>query len=245
MNAHPYAELKATVSLDEVLSPAAAQEAARENLKEHGYSYLSDVPADFDHLEFLAPFGDFMPQYDGQLVWDLKPEPDMDDVYHSRNTKSLVPHTEAYEYPGLPPRYLALWCVEPAQGPGGETTLADGYAWLRDFSADEQEIMRTRHYEWTTSEGLVRKGVKWSNRHPILEDRDGVDVLRYSANNVKVDDDFIAKFLSSGEEFFEENHVGVRIAKHCLLLWDNWRMLHSRNAFKDRGRHIRRVLIAP
>ncbi|WP_308406797.1 TauD/TfdA family dioxygenase [Streptomyces sudanensis] len=244
-SAYPEATLEAAVPLGGPPSPAAIEKIAREHLENHGYLYLFDVPDDFDHLGFLRAFGEFVPQYDGQLVWDLKPEPDMDDVYHSRNTRSLVPHTEAYEYPGLPPRYLALWCVRPARGPGGETTLADGYAWLRTFSSEEREIMRTRRYEWTTSEGLVRRGVKWGNRHPILESRDGVDVLRYSANNVNVDgDDFLPGFLRSGTEFFEENCIGVRIARNCLLLWDNWRMLHSRTSFKDSGRHLRRVLIS-
>jgi alpha-ketoglutarate-dependent taurine dioxygenase len=237
--------LEAAVSLGELSSLSAAREVARKHLKDHGYIYLFNVPADFDHLGFLEVFGEFMPQYDGQLVWDLRPEPDMDDVYHSRNTRSLVPHTEAYEYPGLPPRYLALWCVRPAQGPGGETTLADGYAWLRTFSSEEREIMRTRRYEWTTSEGLIRRGVKWANRHPALEVRDGAYVLRYSANNVNVEDDgFLPAFLRSGAEFFERSCVGVRIEQNCLLLWDNWRMLHSRTSFTDRGRHLRRVLIA-
>ena len=89
------------------------------NLVDHGYVYLHNVPDTFDHLALLKELGDFMPQYDGKFIWDLTPEPDMDDVYHSRNTRALVPHTEAYEYPLLPPRYLALWCVQPAQGLGG------------------------------------------------------------------------------------------------------------------------------
>ncbi|GAB2625803.1 hypothetical protein GCM10027168_66930 [Streptomyces capparidis] len=218
---------------------------ARKTLDEFGYVYLCDVPAEFDHPSFLSGFGEFMPQYDGKLVWDLTPEPDMDDVYHSRNTRALVPHTEAYEYPGPPPRYLALWCVRPAQGPGGETTLADGREWLGTFTTEELDHMRTHPYEWHSSEGLARKDIHLSNRHPILSEHRGHTVLRYSANNVEdVDDGFLPGYVQRGVEFFDKTHIAVRIERNALLVWDNWRMLHSRTAFKDRGRHLKRVLIA-
>lgn len=218
----------------------------QESLSKHGYAYLCDVPERFDHIAFLGQFGAFLPQYDGKKVWDLRPEPDMDDVYHSMNTRALLPHTEAYEYAGQPPRYLALWCLHQAEGPGGETTLADGSEWLKSFSDQELEIMRTRPYEWRSTEGLARMGIHWQTSHRILEEDRGREILRYSANNVmSVDDDgFLPRFIESGLEFFDRTHVAVRIERNGLLLWDNWRMMHSRTAFKDPGRHLKRVLIS-
>lgn len=213
-------------------------------IKGCGYVYLKDVPGGFDHLSFLAEFGDFMPQYDGELVWDLKPEPDMDDLYHSRNTQALVPHTEGYEYPGRPPHYVALWCIRRAQGPGGATTLADGARLLARFTADERRIMRERAFEWHSSEGLARKNIHVSARHPILEQYRGYELLRYSYNNVTRDgDEFLEKYLELGNQFFEAEHEAFTIEENCLLLWDNWRMLHSRTAFEDRERHLKRVLV--
>jgi len=219
----------------------------RQSLGELGYVYLRDLPDDFDHPALLAQFGEFMPQYDGELVWDLRPEPGMDDIYHSRNTRSLVPHTEMYERTGYPPRYVALWCVRPAAGGGGETTLADGREWLAGFSEDDLRIMRERTYQWHSSEGLARQNLLIAAEHSILEDGPdgGERVLRYSYNNVtRVDDGFLPAFLESGLEFFTAKHIPIDIEKNALLLWDNWRMLHSRNAFKDSSRHLKRVLIA-
>lgn len=61
-----------------------------------GYVYVYDVPDSFDHVGFIALFGEFMPQYDGQLVWDIEPDPGMDDIYHSRNTRSLSQESMRY-----------------------------------------------------------------------------------------------------------------------------------------------------
>jgi len=158
----------------------------------------------FDHLRFLDLLGEPVPQYDRQLVWDLVPESDMDDVHHPWNPRALAPHTEGYELAGRPPRYLALWCVRPAKGPGGETTLADGYAFLRRFSPGDRQRLREVRYEWHASEGLARHGIALRAVHPPLADHDGRLILRYSHNNVvPVDDGLLPRFLAERQSFFE------------------------------------------
>jgi alpha-ketoglutarate-dependent taurine dioxygenase len=215
----------------------------RRHLGESGFVYVDGVPDGFDHVELLGQLGRFVPQYDGREVWDLVAEPGMDDVYHSRNRRALVPHTEAYEYPGLPPRYLALWCVRPAGGTGGETTLADGWQWLASLDDSVLQALRARRYRWHSSEGLARQGVRVESVHPVLASVGGETVLRYSYNNV-VADDLLRGVLESGKAFFDREHTAVRIERNALLIWDNWRMLHSRTAFDDPRRHLRRVLVA-
>jgi alpha-ketoglutarate-dependent taurine dioxygenase len=217
----------------------------RGSIANHGYAYLCNVPGDFGYLEFLRQFGELMPQYDGRLVWDIRPEPGMDDIYHSKNKGGLVPHTEAYELPGHPPHFVALWCIKQAQGKGGETTMADGYALLSTFSEDERIEMRQREYTWRSSDGLARKGINIAAMHPILEELpDGQAILRYSYNNVSGrDEGFLATYLDRGLRFFDLTCQQIRIERNALLLWDNWRVLHSRSAFTDPARHLRRVLI--
>lgn len=218
---------------------------ARHLVEHAGYVYLKDLSETFSHLALLRLFGDFMPQYDGSFVWDLKPEPGMDDVYHSGNTHALVPHTEAYEFDGNPPRYLALWAVQPAIGPGGETTLADGYRFLQTFTEPERERLRTQSCEWHSSEGLARRNVYLSSHHRILTEHGGATIFRYSYNNMSAaGDPFLEQFLNRGLEFFEREKHTIDIERDGLLLWDNWRMMHSRNAFSDPGRHLKRILVA-
>ncbi|MFE3414748.1 TauD/TfdA family dioxygenase [Streptomyces mirabilis] len=213
-------------------------------LDEHGYVYVHGAPEKYDHLEILCRLGDFVPQYDGSLVWDLKPEPGMDDVYHSRNTQPLVPHTEAYEFAGYPPRFLALWGIKQAEGPGGETTLADGHKFLSRLADRQLTELRNRHYNWHSSEGLSLKGIHVNSVHPALETKEQRTVLRYSYNNVTTTGDgILEEYLEAGKKYFDAEHFAVAIETNCLLIWDNWRMIHSRNAFSDRSRHLKRVLI--
>src|SRR5437016_4825283 len=87
-----------------------------------GYVYLEIGDERFDYLRELRRLGEPARQYNGELVREVKPEPDIgNDVYSASNMRELTPHTESYEFEGLPPRYVALWCVRPAEGPGGET----------------------------------------------------------------------------------------------------------------------------
>ncbi|NJC71624.1 TauD/TfdA family dioxygenase [Planosporangium thailandense] len=58
------------------------------------------------------------------------------------------------------------------------------------------------------------------------------------------DDDLSSTWIRAGRQFFDVNKTSIRIDRGAVLIWDNWRMLHARNAFSDPGRHLRRVLIA-
>lgn len=218
----------------------------RQLLDEDGYVYVARVPDGFDYLSWLRRLGEPVKQYNGDLIREIKPDPDIgDDVYSASNIRELTPHTEAYEFEGLPPRYVALWCIQPAQGPGGETTLADGYRFLRQFSPDDQTAMRTRVYEWRSSPSLANLCVEMCARHPILEPHPDGLVMRYSNQDVvHIDDDLLPRYIDGGRQFFEVNKLTIRIDRNALLIWDNWRMMHARNGFTDRNRHLRRVLIA-
>ncbi len=57
-------------------------------------------------------------------------------------------------------------------------------------------------------------------------------------------DDLSQHWISTGRAFFEANKISIKIDRGGPLVWDNWRMLHARNAFTDPRRHLRRVLIA-
>lgn len=103
----------------------------RESLARDGYAYVTDVPDGFDYVGQLSRLGAPAAQFDGAVVREVRPEPTVDNsVFSASNTRELMPHTEWFEYPGNPPRYVALWCVRQTAGPGGETTLADARAFV-------------------------------------------------------------------------------------------------------------------
>lgn len=215
-------------------------------LRSDGYVYLAGIPEEFDHLAELSRLGQLVPQYGGDLIREVRPLDDVgDDVVSASNTKELTPHTEWYEFPGTPPRFVALWCVRRATGGGGETTLADGYRFLRQFSPDEQAQLRSTRYAWRSSPSLAVHGIISSALHPFLEEHDGRLLLRFSTQDItSADDGLLRRFISAGNAYFAESRMEFGIAENDVLVWDNWRMIHARNAFSDRSRHLRRVLIS-
>jgi alpha-ketoglutarate-dependent taurine dioxygenase len=216
----------------------------REMLDEHGYVLMTNVTEDFDPVRFCHRLGPFIPNYTGAIVGDVRPEPGMDDVYHAGNTRPLTPHTEGYDFQVLPPRYVALWCVFPVTGGGGETTLADTRPWVSAMSPEERDWFSKTEYDWKTTDGVKRMGLDLHTRHPIIEDRGGRIIVRFSCNNLmRGDDDPAVALQRHWQNLFAREHVAIDYARHDMLVWDNWRLLHARNAFRDRGRHLRRIQI--
>jgi alpha-ketoglutarate-dependent taurine dioxygenase len=214
-------------------------------MDEHGYVLLCNVPDEFDQVAFCRRLGAFVPNYTGAVVGDVRPEPGMDDVYHSGNTRPLTPHSEGYDFMTLPPRYIALWCVAPADGPGGETTLADTTGWVGALSEAERSALENTNYEWKTTEGVNRLGLDLHTKHPILERHPAGVIVRFSCNNlIRDDDDLAAGIQQRWHGNFDAEHVAIDYRRNDMLVWDNWRLLHARNAFTDRGRHLRRIQIA-
>ncbi len=219
-------------------------EKVREGLEEDGYVYLAAPDGEVDHAAEAARLGPLLPQYSGELVRDIRPLPDFEHVGISPYGRTeLAPHTEWYEFPELPPRFVALWAVFSAAGEGGETTLADGYRLLDGFPPDEVELLCRNDYRWKTNPDRTPERVDRSARRPILQRCGGRLVLRFSTYDLQADDELSSAFVRDGVRFFAENHVAVKIETNAMLVWDNWRMLHSRTAFTDPRRHLRRALV--
>jgi alpha-ketoglutarate-dependent taurine dioxygenase len=230
----------------DVLADAVLRYSFRQLLGNNGYVHLVNVPESFDHVAFLKETGEFQPTSTGTVIGDVKPEAGMDDVNHGQNRGALTPHTEGYEFRGLPPRYLALWCVTPPSGAGGETTVFDGDRLLAEFTEEERRHLRETVYRWGSTEGLARRGVTPTAEHPVLQAHEDATILRYSSSYLAVPegDEVARRLVERGKALFADQHIAVRYRARDMLVWDNWRMLHSRNAFEDPARHLKRVQIA-
>ncbi|MEU6511999.1 TauD/TfdA family dioxygenase [Streptomyces sp. NPDC046942] len=214
-------------------------------MERHGYVFMCNVPDTFDPVAFSKHLGDFVPQYTGVLVGDVTPEPGMEEFYHAGNTKPLYPHSEGYDFEGLPPRYLALWCETPNAGAGGETTLADARAWTETLSEADRAYLCERVFAWETTDAMRHLGLDLHPEHPVIEEHPDGTIVRYSFNNlVRGDEERIGPLLADAKEYFEHHHVAIQYERRDMLVFDNWRMLHARNAFTDIGRHLRRIQIA-
>lgn len=222
-------------------------EPMRRMLERDGYAYISGLPKDFNCVLELQALGTPVTQYEGNLIRDVRPEPGFSNTEVSvSNTGSLPPHTELVEFPGVPPRYLALWCVRPARGPGGETTLADGYKFVQQLTSAEKDALQANIYQWHSNPSLKRKGIQMVAEHPVLERFADHLIIRFSSIGIQPpeDDTLIRDYLDKGKRYFDAHHFAIRFEASSLLIWDNWRMMHGRNAFEDPHRYLQRVMLA-
>lgn len=216
-----------------------------ELIDEYGYVNIKNVSESFDHVAFCARLGRSVPNYVGALVGDIRPEPGMEEIYHVGNMRGMLPHTEGYDFQVHPPRYIALWCVVPCRGGGGETTLADAYEFLSTLPDEQINLLRDTVYEWGTTEGARRLGVDLHTKYPVIEDVGDRRIVRFSCNSIVRDEaDPLADIQARVQAFFDARAVVVDYAANDMLVWDNWRMLHSRTPFSDKSRHLRRIQIA-
>ncbi|MCU0681142.1 MAG: TauD/TfdA family dioxygenase [Polyangiaceae bacterium] len=215
----------------------------QEQLARDGYLYLEDLPEGIDHYALAQTFGRLLPQYDGRYLWSIKADPQFDNLYHSLNTKKLSPHTECYEFEGLPPRYLALWCVRPASCGGGLTTLFDALAFFRSLSPEVRRRAESVRFPFRSSSGIQKSNLARTAEHPFLDQLpDGRMCVRFSFNNVDFGaDDVMRDAAQSLVDAFESSHVPIRWKRDAFLIWDNQRVLHSRTSYEDRERELRRV----
>ncbi len=215
-------------------------------LEREGYVHLHGLPEGFDHLEFLTRYGELMPQYDGELIWSIRALERFDDLYHSLNTKPLNPHTECYEFTGVPPKYLALWCLKPADDGGGQTTLADLYGFLDTLGEADRRRLAQRGYQFVSSSGVQDMELGVTAEHPVLEERgDRPPIVRFSYNCVvHGDDPFLLDIRERVLDWFNRTHISVDYRRGDILIWNNHRTVHSRTGYTDRSRHLRRVWLA-
>ena len=221
-------------------------------LREQGYTLIDGVDTSEQAEELLLRFGDIVPQYDGNLRYEVKAAPQFQSRSYSKSSNTILAHTEA---PGWapPPHYLALHCHVQATCGAGHTDLADCRAFLATLDPELAEVARTQDVAWLghNASGVGTGGV----RAPIA---DGTEepVFRFSYNLLTSGayepslDGSVPDTLPLGEtgvelahlaaEFFRDNKVSILIPPRAVLIWDNQRMLHARSEYQDNRRHLTR-----
>lgn len=189
-----------------------------------------------------------VPQYQGESVRHIRPDPAMESyAVSANNTKELAPHTENFEFPGLPPRFIALLCRRAALS-GGDTLIYDSRDLLEYLGDDVVDELIAARYEWRSPASLASEGVQLGAQHAAIEPTRQGYVVRFSAREMYPLPDATAASLRLLETFrgaglvrFAEHRIPVSLSRGDLLIWDNWRMIHSRTAFVGE-RHLERVM---
>jgi len=204
--------------------------------------------------ELLGGLGDLRTQYGGTLRHPVTFRPGFDDLQYSQSANAITPHTEA---PGHdpPPRYLALHCHRQARCGGGHTVLADGHRLVSSLPPALFAEARRREIRFDLAAGTpdAKAAPLWGSAG------DGTPILRYSYNVMRdgrlegparrsddLDgiDPFFRELCRRGLELTGREGSAVLVPDDALLIFDNWRMLHSRGGFRDRSRHLTRYWVA-
>jgi alpha-ketoglutarate-dependent taurine dioxygenase len=210
----------------------------RETLQQQGYLHLQQLPDSFDHLAFVQQFGNLIPhQYNGEYVFSIRIDPKIGEKYPAFTTRNVEPHTEGYEYAGIPLHYQALWCVTPPQCGGGKTTLADGYGFVQSLSQQKQDYLIQHQFTFVTPAGNIVT-------HPIYDTGGHQPIVRFNHSSLRAHaDEQLQQITQDFLSFFARKQIVITWKKNDLLIWDNWRMLHSRTQYRDPDRHLKRVYL--
>lgn len=211
-----------------------------QGLKEQGYLYFEELPDDFDHLAFAQNFGSLIPhKYNGEYVFSIKVEPKLGERYPAFTTSEVEPHTEGYEYEHIPLHYQCLWCISPANCGGGHTLLADGYSFIDSLSKEEREYITKKKFDFVTPNGSIVK-------HPLYDiESCEQPIVRFNFSQLKRDSDpYLNDIASRFLEFFDNEKIAINWTRNAFLIWDNFRMLHSRTQYQDPKRELKRVYLS-
>ncbi|WP_440074112.1 TauD/TfdA family dioxygenase [Streptosporangium sp. OZ121] len=219
-------------------------------LREQGHVLLSGPFGTAAAVAMLRRIGRLVPQHGGGLAHRVVATSGFERRRYSKSTNAIGVHTEA---PGWdpPPRYLALYCHTQAGCGGGHTDLVDGRAFLATLPPETVEKMRSQDVAFPAGRGGFL-------RRPLLVSADdGEDILRFSYNLLTYGDtepclgaepslegSFGGGLAVLAEEFRVRHRTRVLIPEGGLLVWDNWRMLHARLAYRDARRRLTRYWLA-
>lgn len=235
--------------------------AVRDQLNRDGYVVIPNLGTLDRAVAVLHPFGEFMPQYDGQLTHAVKAIAGFENVQYSKSQNTIRVHTEA---PGWdpPPHYLALFCHAQATCGGGHTDLMDGTNCLSQLPSDLVAWLRKTPIAFPGRKPADPRQERPVIRKPLVETRaDGPDLLRFSYNLLTFGDydppvsaNIDPQTLPLGElgrelaahvaECFARDKEAILIPEGGLLIWDNQRMFHARSAYRDPRRHLTRFWLS-
>jgi hypothetical protein len=233
-----------------------------EELSVRGWTVLTADELADDAVGTLEGFGPIIPQFNGQTAFAITRKPGYEDLPYSQSMNGIGPHTEAPVY-GPPPRYLALHCHRQARCGGGHTGLVDGYEFLSFLDSADPELREWINDTPVEFVATAKPGEPDQRRvmEFILTPTEAGDVFRFSYNQFHYGDvnpskedlqqsqvannaSPLARFARLGEAYFVQRNTPVLIPDGCMLIWDNWRMIHARSQYTDPARHLTRYWLA-
>ena len=239
---------------------AAGLAACKSELLARGWTILPPALLRDGARPALAHFGRIVPQFHGMETFEVTLKPGFEKLPFSQSKNEIGPHTEAPVY-DPPPKYLALHCHRQARCGGGQTLLADGFAFHESLSPNLKQWMAHNEVAFSAT-AMPGSSEKRVHRTTLLEEKDGARVFRFSYNQFHYGDvnpsesDMASSCIEQyagtplgsiaqlAERFFHEHVIPVLIPAGSMLVWDNRRLMHARSEYRDPARHLTRYWLA-
>jgi hypothetical protein len=231
---------------------------ATKGLRRDGYWVVPQI-SDDDLEPMLAELGPLLPQYDGKLAYEVTYQPGFESFRYSKSNNGIGPHTEVPVY-STPPKYLALYCRRQATCGGGYTCLADSRIFIDQLTPAMHAVARTQLIDFAATPNPRDQEEQLSGRFPLISPAgDGATIFRFSHNyfyfgdaNARADQhpalrpsesDTFNNIVENCVAFFDNHKIAIRLEENDLLIWNNHRMLHARDHYADKRRHLTRYWV--
>lgn len=142
------------------------------------------------------------------------------------------------------------------------TGLVDGYEFLAFLERAEPELREWIDETPVEFVATAKPGEAAQRRvkEYILTPTEDGDIFRFSYNQFHYGDVNPSKRPATiergeqpfalgevavlGEDYFIQHNTPVLIPDGCMLIWDNWRMIHARSRYTDPARNLTRYWLA-
>ncbi|HEX4153744.1 MAG TPA: trimethyllysine dioxygenase [Steroidobacteraceae bacterium] len=206
-------------------------------LEEYGFALAAGVPPTIEATRQLVTRIGYVRQTIFGGMWDFTANLAFKDTAYT--SAAIGPHTDG-TYSFDPPGYQMFHCLK-FDGTGGESTLVDGFA-----VADRIKRSDPLAFEVLSSVKVPAQylgdGVHLRAEHPVIGlDHDG-DLAQIAYNNYdrapfSLPPPRMAAFYRALKLFNRlindpAHEITMRLAPGTALLFDNWRTLHGRRAYR-------------
>lgn len=230
--------------IDKVLGTSAGLTEWLNDLATWGVAKLSGFDGSSDQAIALADRIGYVRTSIFGGLWDLASDiADHDDTAYTESF--LAPHTDgtySHDAPGL-----QMFCCTHRDGTGGESIIVDGFAIAGQIRSDRPDLFETLTTVEVPAHYIEPSVELRASRPAIRLDANG-HVVQVSLNNYdrspmllppgEMDRFYEAYGLLQSMADDESRWLSIRLEAGDVLINDNWRVLHGRQAYTGERRFI-------
>lgn len=225
-----------SVSFAEVMESSAGVRDWLRHMWSFGFCFVDGTPPNQDAAEQLVRRVGYPRETVFGGMWTFGADATHDDTAYSREALPL--HTDG-TYTLDPPGWQMLHCIE-YDGEGGASRLTDGFAVAAAIREASPQMWETLCSTQITGR-YIGDGVHLVARHPVVTLDDAGRPYRIAYNNgdrapMWLGAQEMARFYAAWNRFTELAHsdefmLRFNLRPGRMLVFDNWRLLHGRDAF--------------